>query len=83
MPPTLIADLLMPAFVADALSLGPHWIYDSSEIARLYGAGLHRYDAPHSKYHPGKRAGDFTHYGDQTLALLHSIVARGGFEAVG
>lgn len=83
MPSPLIADLLLPSLVADALCLGPHWIYDSTEISRLYGSGLTRYDAPHSKYHPGKRAGDFTHYGDQTLALLHSIVARGGFEAEG
>jgi ADP-ribosylglycohydrolase len=79
----LIADFLFPAFAADALCLGPHWIYDSTEIARLYGLGLNRYDAPHSKYHPGKRAGNFTHYGDQMLALLHSIVSRGGFDSEG
>ena len=80
MPP-LIPDLLIPAFAADALCLGPHWIYDSAEIARIYSSGLTRYDAPHSKYHPGKRAGDFTHYGDQTLALLRSIATHGGFDA--
>lgn len=80
MPP-LIADLLFPAFAADALCLGPHWIYDSNEIARLYSNGLTHYDAPHSKYHPGKRAGDFTHYGDQTLALLRSIATHGSFDS--
>lgn len=79
--PALISDLLMPAFAADALCLGPHWIYDSAQIARIYSTGLNRYDAPHSKYHPGKRAGDFTHYGDQTLALLRSIANHGGFDA--
>lgn len=78
-----IPDLLFSAFAADALCLGPHWIYDSAEISRLYSSGLTRYDAPHSKYHPGKRAGDFTHYGDQTLALLRSIATRGGFDAEG
>jgi pimeloyl-ACP methyl ester carboxylesterase len=74
-----------PAFAADALCLGPHWIYDSTEIARIYSSGLTRYDAPHSKYHPGKRAGDFTHYGDQTLALLRRLgnSAPGPFFAAG
>ena len=79
--PQFIPDLLIPAFAADALCLGPHWIYDSTEIARIYSSGLTRYDAPHSKYHPGKRAGDFTHYGDQTLALLRSIATHGGFDS--
>jgi ADP-ribosylglycohydrolase len=83
MPLPLIPDLILPSLAADALCLGPHWIYDSAEIARLYSTGLTRYDAPHSKYHPGKRAGDFTHYGDQTLALLRSISTRGGFNAEG
>jgi ADP-ribosylglycohydrolase len=83
MPTPLIADYLFPTFAADALCLGPHWIYDATEITRIYSASLNRYDAPHSKYHPGKRAGDFTHYGDQTLALLRSIVTRGGFDAEG
>jgi ADP-ribosylglycohydrolase len=83
MCPPIPADLLLPAFAADALCLGPHWIYDAAEIRRLYASGLNRYDAPHSKYHPGKRAGDLTHYGDQTLALLRSIAARGGFDAEG
>lgn len=83
MPRSFIPDLIFPSLIADALCLGPHWIYDSSEITRLYGTGLTRYDAPHSKYHPGKRAGDFTHYGDQTLALLRCIASRGGFSAEG
>ena len=83
MPQTLIADFLFPSFVADALCLGPHWIYDAAEISRLYSVGLTRYDSPHSKYHPGKRAGDFTHYGDQTLALLRSLVSRVGFDSQG
>jgi len=79
----LVPDLILPALIADALCLGPHWLYDQQEIARLYPYGMTGFDAPHSKYHPGKSAGCFTHYGDQTLALLHSIQARGGFDAEG
>jgi ADP-ribosylglycohydrolase len=79
----IVPDLILPALIADALCLGPHWLYDQQEIARLYPQGMTGYDAPHSKYHPGKGAGWFTHYGDQTLALLRSIHARGGFDAEG
>jgi ADP-ribosylglycohydrolase/fermentation-respiration switch protein FrsA (DUF1100 family) len=68
------ADLVLPSFIGDALSLGPHWIYNPGKIARLYPDGVKSYDKPQTDYHPGKGAGDFTHYGDQTLALLHSLV---------
>ncbi|MEI7928752.1 MAG: ADP-ribosylglycohydrolase family protein, partial [Verrucomicrobiales bacterium] len=64
--PTAVRDLILPAFSGDALALGPHWIYDAEEIARLYPQGVSTYDAPRSAYHSGKQAGDFTHYGDQT-----------------
>lgn len=76
-------DLVLPSLAADALSLGPHWIYDASKIAGLYPEGVRRFDSPRSSYHPGKAAGDFTHYGDQALALLRSVVLREGFEAAG
>lgn len=75
--------LVLPSLVADALCLGPHWIYDREEIRRLYPEEISGFDAPRSKYHPGKRAGDFTHYGDQTLALLRSVATRGGFDPAG
>jgi ADP-ribosylglycohydrolase len=79
----IIPDYVLPALVADSLCLGAHWIYDAAQIARIYPQGVTQLDAPHSSYHPGKAAGDFTHYGDQTLALLRSIVSRGGFDADG
>jgi ADP-ribosylglycohydrolase len=70
-------DLILPSFFGDALALGPHWIYDAAEIRRHYPAGIQHYDMPRSSYHPGKRAGDFTHYGDQALLLLESISRAG------
>ena len=76
-------DLVLPALAADALCLGPHWIYQQGKVAGLYPDGIRRYDAPRSPYHPGKVAGDFTHYGDQTLALLRSVTLRTGFDADG
>ena len=67
--------LILPSLCADALALGSHWIYNPAEIARLYPDGARNYDDPRSEYHPGKSAGDFTHYGDQTMVLLNSVVA--------
>ena len=75
--------LILPSLCADALALGTHWIYNPSAITKLYPEGTLNYDAPRSKYHPGKSAGDFTHYGDQALVLLRSIVTRGGFSPEG
>jgi len=76
-------DLSLPSFAADALCLGPHWIYDQAKVAALYPGGIRCYDAPKSPYHPGKQAGDFTHYGDQMLALLRSVLRRGGYQHEG
>lgn len=71
-------DFILPSFFGDALALGPHWIYDASKIAGLYPGGIREYDDPRSSYHPGKSAGNFTHLGDQTLALLESLADHGG-----
>jgi ADP-ribosylglycohydrolase len=71
-------DLVLPSFFGDALALGPHWIYDPAKIAAWYPGGIRAYDAPHSSYHPGKAAGDFTHYGDQMLVLLESLAGADG-----
>lgn len=70
-------DLVRGAFAADALCLGPHWIYDLGEIESLYPDGIPELDAPRSSYHGSKKAGDFTHHGDQSLALLESLANRG------
>lgn len=71
-------DLVLPSFFGDALALGPHWVYDPAKIAAWYPGGIRSYDAPRSSYHPGKVAGDFTHYGDQTLVLLESLAGADG-----
>jgi len=71
--------IVLGSLVGDALSLGPHWVYDQSVIADELGA-ITTYHTPISDYHPGKEAGDFTHYGDQVLLLLASIEREGRFE---
>lgn len=71
------------ALVSDALSLGPHWIYNQGKIARLYPDGVKVFTDPGSSYHPGKLAGNLTHYGDQMLMLADSLNHRGGFDLDG
>jgi ADP-ribosylglycohydrolase len=70
--------LVLGSFIGDALALGPHWVYDRSQILSHLGRVTH-YHPPMTQYHPGKSAGDFTHYGDQMLVLLRSIVEQGEF----
>ncbi|MDP1590301.1 MAG: ADP-ribosylglycohydrolase family protein [Prosthecobacter sp.] len=73
------SDIVLTSLIGDALALGPHWIYDQGEIAAKLGKA-DRFHAPMTSYHPGKAAGDFTHYGDQTMVLLRSIQKTGKFD---
>jgi ADP-ribosylglycohydrolase len=67
-------------FVADALSLGVHWVYNTRVIDKKFGT-VDRYFDPLTSYHKGKTAGDFTHYGDQMLVLLESLGKDNRFDA--
>lgn len=73
------SDILFTSFIGDALALGPHWVYDQDEIRSKLGR-VTSYHPPLATYHPAKSAGDFTHYGDQTLILLKAIAEGGGFD---
>lgn len=64
------------SLVADALSLGSHWIYDQDLIALKFPNGIKTFSNPLSSYHPNRRAGQLTHYGDQT-AMLHGSISEG------
>ena len=70
---------VLGAFVADALSLGVHWVYNTGVIDKKFGRVEHYYD-PLTSFHKGKRAGDFTHYGDQMLVLLETLYKEKRFE---
>lgn len=71
--------ILLNSLVGDSLSLGGHWIYSQSEIAGKLGR-ISGYSAPATSYHPGKQAGDFTHYGDQVMVLLRSLAKQRRFD---
>lgn len=69
---------LWGAFYGDAYALGAHWLYDTQEISK---ADLKKggFNDPLGRYHAGKRAGDFTHYGDQMLWLLEAVANEDDF----
>ena len=68
-------------FVADALSLGVHWVYNTRVIDKKFGR-VDRFFDPLTSYHEGKVAGDFTHYGDQMLVLLEAVSPSRGYDSV-
>jgi len=71
--------MIFGSFVGDALALGPHWIYNTNVIDKKFGR-VEQYFDPLVSYHAGKKKGDFTHYGDQMLLLLGSLVNNSGFD---
>ena len=71
--------MVLASFAADSLALGAHWIYDTDEIDRRIGrVDSLRTPLPDS-YHPTKKKGEFTHYGDQALVLLECLAGTGEF----
>ncbi|PSW15792.1 hypothetical protein C9J01_01895 [Photobacterium rosenbergii] len=67
------------ALAADALALGPHWIYNPSKLKRLYPNGVYALTDPKSAYHPNRRAGQLTHYGDQIAVFRQYLEIQGVF----
>ena len=65
-------EILLASFVADALALGGHWVYDPEKIANEI-EDIAKYHNPLSMFHTTKKAGDFTHYGDFSLFLLEFV----------
>jgi len=72
--------MVLASFVADALALGAHWIYDTRQIDTRFGRVTGFLKPLPPTYHATKSRGDLTHYGDQTLVLLRSVSERGGFD---
>lgn len=70
--------MLRWSLYGDAIALGPHWIYEPDKIAARFGVITGPTDPPADLYHPKKKKGDQTHYGDQTLCLLRSILDNEG-----
>ncbi|MBI9082773.1 MAG: ADP-ribosylglycohydrolase family protein [Desulfobacterales bacterium] len=75
--------MVIASFAADALALGAHWIYDTTVIEKTFGRVADLQAPGANSFHAGKGKGDFTHYGDQMLALLRSVALRNGFSPDG
>ncbi|WP_273206638.1 ADP-ribosylglycohydrolase family protein [Marinobacter subterrani] len=83
--PAMIA-ALAGGWVADAASLGLHWLYDSKRILEVGGQSpeflVPKYDYFEGGFgyfaHDGKRAGDVSHYGAGTGVLTDSLLANKG-----
>ncbi len=74
---------LWGSFVADALCMGPHWVYDMDALQETY-VPITGYTEPTvMEYHAGRQPGELTHLGDQALLLLDSIEQRDGFDKAG
>jgi len=76
---TNIKDAIVASFVADALSLGVHWVYDTSKIEAKYGRLESMVTPELAPYHQPKQKGEFTHCGDQMMVLLESVTEVSGF----
>ena len=74
-----IKGAVLGSFVADALALGVHWVYNTHVIDRKFGR-FDSYSDPLTSYHKGKKAGEQTHYGDQMQVLMDSLVAVSRFD---
>ncbi len=72
--------MVLASFVADALCLGVHWIYNTRVIDKKWGRVQNYIKPERPTYHPTKDLGEFTHYGDQTLVLLRSVAECNGFD---
>ncbi|WP_286222511.1 ADP-ribosylglycohydrolase family protein [Marinobacter apostichopi] len=83
---TRMAAALAGGWVADAASLGLHWLYDSNRILEVAGQAP-EFLTPSADYfgkgfgffaHGGKQAGDVSHYGAATKVLTDSLLACQG-----
>lgn len=75
-----IKELILVSLVADGYCLGAHWVYDEKQLENLDINWDELNDAK-SLWHKGKKAGEFTHYGDQTLWLYQFLQDKESFDA--
>jgi hypothetical protein len=77
---------ILGAIVADAASMGLHWLYDVGRIRNVGGAKPEFNDPDPASYervtgyfaHSQKRSGDLSHYGEQLLVMLRSLLQNNG-----
>ena len=75
----IIKEAVVASFVADALALGVHWVYDTAQIEKKYNRIQTMVTPELVPYHAPKQKGEFTHYGDQMMVLLESVTTQKKF----
>jgi len=75
--------MIFGSFAADSLALGSHWVYNAEAIVKRLGSPDRLTDPIVKKFHPTKKRGNFTHYGDQAFRLLRYIAAHGAYDGPG
>ena len=73
-------DMIKAALAADSLALGLHWIYDLDRLTTLCPRADRLMDPAPDTFHPARKRGEFTHYGDQAMVLLDSVSQSGAFD---
>lgn len=77
----IIHAALLTSLAADSLALGAHWEYDQKRIEDTLGRVTSLLPPTLStQYHPNRTAGDLSHYGDQVLVLMNSILKHNRFD---
>lgn len=75
--------LLLGSILADAFSLGAHWVYDCDKIKQNFGEYDSLNDPLPGSFHSNRKKGEHTHYGDQTLLLLEYFAEKRAFDREG
>lgn len=80
---------LLGALVADAATLGLHWLYDPARIAQIEARGGLVFLEPDAAHYAGtqgyfahgvKRAGELSGYGEVCLLMLQHLARQGDFD---
>jgi ADP-ribosylglycohydrolase len=77
---------ILGAFVADAATMGFHWLYSQRRIAELAPSEPEFRQPSEADFegnvgyfaHGGKKAGEYSHYGEQAWVILKSMASNGG-----
>ena len=81
--------IIWGGLVADAATMGFHWLYDQERVRKAGGDTPEFHDPDPTLYqlnhqqdstfvHHGKRAGDITQYGEQLLVMLRALANHDG-----
>jgi len=73
-------EIITSILTADSYSLGAHWVYDETQLQEL-PVNWDALNAPQAMWHKGKKAGDFTHIGDQLHWLNQFVQDKQNFDS--